>query len=249
MAVLPVWRSPRIQLALTAPNRNERIDDLEPGLERHRDRGAIHDGRGRAFDGQTRPGGHRPVAIERPAQRIDDAPQQSVAHDHIHDPARALDLVAGVQMPVFAEQHDADFSLVHVERHADDIAGELYQLLEAHGGEAGDLGDAGGDAGDRANLPRRQLRRERFPHAADAGKSVVENTLQAFGLSAHWLLDPGQGAAGLSLAFASLLGAALASGSGSAFNSGLGSIFCGALGPGLSFSFRSSSTPFSSDVR
>ena len=66
--------------------------------------------RRRAFDGQALAGGHRPLAVERPAQRVDDAPQQSVAHDHIHDPARALDFIAGVQMPVFAEQHDADFS-------------------------------------------------------------------------------------------------------------------------------------------
>ncbi len=117
-------------------------------------------GGGRAFDGQALAGGHRPLAIERPAERVDDAPQQSVAHGHVHDPARALDLIAGVQMPVFAEQHDADFVLVHVERDAEQIAGKLHQLLKAHAGKAGDLGDAGGDAGDRAHLARRQLRRE-----------------------------------------------------------------------------------------
>ena len=90
-------------------------------------------------------GGHRPVAIEWPAERVDDAPQQSVAHGHVHDPARALDFVARVQMPVFAEQHDADFVLVHVERDAEHAAGKLDQLLEAHAGKAGHLGDAGGD--------------------------------------------------------------------------------------------------------
>ena len=101
-------------------------------------------------------------------------PEQSVAHGHVHDPARALDFIARVQMPVVAEQHDADFVLVHVERDAEHVAGKLHQFLEAHAGKAGDLGDAGGDTGDRAHLARRQLRREGFPHLADAGERAVE---------------------------------------------------------------------------
>jgi hypothetical protein len=65
----------------------------------------------------------------------------------------ALDFIARVQMPVFAEQHDANFVLVHVERNAEQIAGKRHQFLKAHAGQTGDLGDAGGDAGDRADLP------------------------------------------------------------------------------------------------
>ena len=37
-------------------------------------------------------------------------------------------------MPVFAEQHDANFRLVHIESHAEQIARELDQLLEATAG-------------------------------------------------------------------------------------------------------------------
>jgi hypothetical protein len=55
---------------------------------------------GGTLDRQARLGGHRPLAVERPAKRVDDASQQSVTDGHIHDPAGALDLVAGVQMPV-----------------------------------------------------------------------------------------------------------------------------------------------------
>ena len=191
----------------------------------------------RAFDRQALARGHRPVAIERPAKRVDDAPQQSVAHGHIHDPARALDFIAGVQMPVFAEQHDADFVLVHVERDAEHIAGKLYQLLKAHAGEPGHLGDAGGDAGDRAHLPRRQLRRECFPHLVYSGEGAVEHALQAFRLSDHGCFVSGLGSSGLDAVLALVFGAALALGSGAV------------LGSGLSFSFRSSPTPFSSDAR
>ena len=96
-----------------------------------------------------------------------------------------LDFIAGVQMPVFAEQHDADFSLVHVERDAEQIAGKFYQFLEANSREPGHFSDAGGDAGDRAHLPRCQLRRECFPHLADPRKRAVEDTPQAFRLTAH----------------------------------------------------------------
>ena len=75
-------------------------------------------GAGRSM-GRRCAGGHRPIAIEWPAERIDDASDQSVAHRHVHHAARALDLIARVQMPVFAEQHDADFVLIDVERDAD----------------------------------------------------------------------------------------------------------------------------------
>jgi hypothetical protein len=57
-------------------------------------------------------------------------------------------------MPVIAEQHDADFVLVQVERNAENAAGKRQQFLKADAGQTGDLGDAGGDAGDRADLPR-----------------------------------------------------------------------------------------------
>ena len=212
------------QLALAAPNGNERIDDFDAGLERHRDGRAVHDGRGGAFDGQALAGGHRPVAIEWPTERVDDASQQSIAHGHVHDPARALDFISRVQMPVFAEQNDANFVRVHVERNAEHIAGKCHQFIKAHAGKTGHLGDAGGDAGDRAHLPWRQLRRECFPHLAYSGKRAVENVLEALRFHVHWLFVSGLGSAWLQ-----------ASGS--------------ALASGLSFSFRSSSTPFSSDAR
>ena len=143
------------QLALAAPDRNERVDNFEAGLKWHADGRAVHDGRSRAFDGQALTGGHGPAAIERPTERIDHASQQALAHGHVHHSARALDLIAGVQMPVFAEQHDADFVLVHVERDAEQIAGKLEELLETRVGKTGDPGNARGDAADGAHLVRR----------------------------------------------------------------------------------------------
>jgi hypothetical protein len=59
------------QLALAAPNGNQRIDDCETSLQRDSDWRAVHNGRGWAFDRQALAGGHWPAAIERPPERVD----------------------------------------------------------------------------------------------------------------------------------------------------------------------------------
>ncbi len=106
------------QLALAAADRNERIDDDQAGLQRHGNESAVHDGWCGALDGQTLAGGDRTFAIERPAQRVDDATDQFIAHRNVHHATRALDLIARVQMLAFAEKHDADFVRIDVERDA-----------------------------------------------------------------------------------------------------------------------------------
>ena len=128
LAGLPVAQD---QFALAAADRNERIDDDQAGLQRHGHGRAVHDGRGGALDGQAIAGSDRPPVIERPAERVDDAAQQPFADGHIHDAAGALDLVARLQVPVVAEQHDADFVLVDIERDAEHAAGKFEQFLGA----------------------------------------------------------------------------------------------------------------------
>ena len=120
------------QLALTPPHGNERVNDLQSGLKRDGYRRTIHNVRRGPLDRQPHAAGHRSAAIEWSTQRVDDAPQQSVAHGHIHDPSCALNFVAGVQVPVFAEEHDTNLPLVHIERHAEQIAGKFHQLLKSN---------------------------------------------------------------------------------------------------------------------
>ena len=135
---------------------------------------------GRAvFDGQTLAEGDRPLAVERSAERVDDAADQSLAHGHVHDTTRALDLIARVQVLVFAKEHDADLVRIDVECDAEQIAGKLHQLIKSHARKARDLGDAGGDARDRAHLARRQLRRERVQRPANTCECLVEDSMQA----------------------------------------------------------------------
>src|SRR5664280_924121 len=185
------------QLALAAPDRNERIDDLQAGLERHGDRRAVHDGRSGAFCGQALASGYRPAAIEWPTERVDDASQQSIAHSHVHDPSGAFDFVTRVQILILAEQHDTDFVLVHVERDAEYAAGKLEKFLKPDTGEARDSGDTGGNVCDRAHLVGRQLRREGSPDLAYSSERAVEDTLQGFGWRAHELVGAVLGSSGL----------------------------------------------------
>ena len=182
LAGLPVAED---QFALAAADRNESIDDDEAGLQRHGDGSAVHDGPGGAFDGQTLAGGDRPLAIEWPAQGVDNAPDQSIAHRYVHHTTRALDLGARVQVPAIAKQHDADFVLIDVERDAVQIAGKLHQFIKAHARKARDLGDADGDARDRAHLTRRHLRGESFQRPADTSERLIEDSMQAIRRVVH----------------------------------------------------------------
>jgi hypothetical protein len=164
---------------------------------------------------------HRPLAIERPSERVNDTSQQSIAHGYVHDPTGTPDFISRVEMPVLAEQYHADFVCVHVERNAEHVAGKRHQFIKAHTREPRHLGDTGSDTSDRTHLLWCQLRCEGFSHLAYAGKRTVKNVLEALRFHAHWL-----------------------------FFFGLGSSFLGSAWTwGVSLSFRSSSTPFFNDAR
>ena len=124
------------QFALPAPDRNERIDNLQSRLQRHDYGRAVHNGRRRALDRQALVPCHRAFAIERFAQRVDHPSQQTVSHRYVHDPPGAFDFVARVQILIFAEQDHADFVLVYVECDTQQIATEFHQLLMPNAGKA-----------------------------------------------------------------------------------------------------------------
>ena len=127
---------PENQLTLPAPHGNERIDDLETGLERNRDGRALHDRRGGTLDWKARFGDYRTIAIQRPTQRVHDASEQGFAHGHIHNPAGTPDFIACMEEPVVPEQDDANLVRVHVERDSEHVVGEGHQLIVSHSREA-----------------------------------------------------------------------------------------------------------------
>ena len=67
---------------------------------------------------------HRAIAVQRPAQWIDNAADQSVPHGHIHHMSPAFDFLARMQLRVVAQQNDPDFVFIDVECDAIHIAGK-----------------------------------------------------------------------------------------------------------------------------
>ena len=67
----------------------------------------------------------RALAVDRLAERVDDAAEQRVADRHLGDAAGGADLVAFLDLVVVAEDHDADAVLFEVQREAHDAVREL----------------------------------------------------------------------------------------------------------------------------
>jgi hypothetical protein len=84
----------------------------------------------------------RALAVDRVAQRVDDAAQQALADGHVHDRAGALDGVAFLDLGVRAEDHDADVVGFEVERHALHAVGEFDHFAGLDLVQAVDAGDA-----------------------------------------------------------------------------------------------------------
>src|SRR5690606_23650899 len=106
------------QLALAAADRDQGVDRLQAGLHRLVHRLAGDDARGLHVDAATLGELDRALAVDRLAQRVDDAAQQALADRHVHDLAQAADLIALGDGGVGAEDHRADVVALEVQGHA-----------------------------------------------------------------------------------------------------------------------------------
>ena len=100
-----------------------------------------------------------PFAVERLAERVDDASEQALADGHLQQPPGGAHLAALLQLGVVAEDDGADFGLVEVQRQAGDAVAEVEHLVEHGVAETFDLRDAVADLADHADglLGRRGL--------------------------------------------------------------------------------------------
>ncbi len=118
MAVLPVWRSPMINSRCPRPigiiasiglmpvctGRLTLLRSITPGAMRSMLRNFAR--------------GDRPFAVQRPAQRIDHAAQQRIAHGHRRNALRAAHQLAFFNIGVLAQNDHADALFFQVERDA-----------------------------------------------------------------------------------------------------------------------------------
>ena len=151
-AVLPVWRSPMISSRWPRPIGTIASIALRPVCSgsftgwRSTTPGAMRSIGENCFVGD------RALAVDRLAERVDDAAEQLVADRHRDDAAGALDLVAFLDLRELAEQHGADALLFEVQRDAEHAVRELEHLAGHRVVDAVDARDAVADRDDAADF-------------------------------------------------------------------------------------------------
>src|SRR6516225_1659878 len=96
------------QLALPAADRDERVDGLQPGLHGLVHGTARHNPWRLDLDPRALDVGQRTLAVDRLAERVDDAAQKTAADRDVDNSAGALDDVALMDAAVLAEHDDPD---------------------------------------------------------------------------------------------------------------------------------------------
>ena len=145
------------QLTLAAADRDHRVDRLEAGLHRLVD-GLARDDAGRDFlDRRGAGGSDRALAIDRTAERIDDAAKQRFADRHFENAAGGLHRVAFLQMLVVAKHDGADRVALEIQREAESgfasRAGEFQHFALQGIAQAVDADDAVLQRDDGAGVP------------------------------------------------------------------------------------------------
>src|SRR5665648_1063863 len=135
IAVLPVCRSPMISWRWPRPI-GIIVDRLEAGLQGLVHALAGHHARGLQLEGSARLGRDLAQAVDRVAQRVDDAAKVAVPdgdREHLTGPTDHLALLDPGEL---AEHDDADLPDVEVEREAQRAVPELQQLVGHRTGQA-----------------------------------------------------------------------------------------------------------------
>ena len=98
------------------------------------------------------PSASGPFAVDRIAEGVDNAAQELLADRDLDDGAGPLDQIAFLDVPVIAEDNDADIVGFEIERHALGAIGELDHLAGADLVEAVNAGDTVTDRQHLADL-------------------------------------------------------------------------------------------------
>ena len=172
------------QLALTAADRDHRVDRLQAGEHRLDHRLALDDA-GSLVLGRARLGRvDLALAVERVAERVDDPAQQRLADRDLEQSPGPLDRVALGDVLPLAEQHRADVVGLEVQRQPGHVVRELEHLERHAVVEPVDAADAVGDRQDGADLGQVRLR------AVEALDPALEDRGDLIGLDLHLFVSP-----------------------------------------------------------
>ena len=140
------------QLALSAANRNHRVNRHDAGLHWLVDPAALDDAGCDFFHRIEFRGLDRSLSVERLAEGIDDAAEEALADRNLQQLAGGFDLRAFGDRGVVAKDDHADFGVFQVERQAVDAAGKFQHLIEHRSAETFDARDAVTDFADDTDI-------------------------------------------------------------------------------------------------
>src|SRR5206468_5611636 len=140
------------QLALAAPDRDQRVDRLEARLQRLLDRLAVDDAGRLELEQPALCRLDRRPAVEGVPERVDDPPDQLLPHGDARHPARPPRGLALLDLIPWAEEGGADVVLLKVEGEAGHSVLELEHLHGHRTLEAVDAGDSVSDLEHGADL-------------------------------------------------------------------------------------------------
>ena len=140
------------QLALATADVRHGVDRLDAGLHRLLHRLTVHHAGGLELRRAGLVGVDVALAVERAAERVDDAAEQRVADGHLKQATRPLDLIALLDLVPLAEQHGADVVGLEVQREAGHVVRQLEELHRLAVVEAVEARDAVRDGQDGAHL-------------------------------------------------------------------------------------------------
>ena len=172
------------QLALAASDREQGVDHQNARLHRFGHEIALDDRGRRALDRHLRFGLYRFVTVERPAERIDDAAEQSRPDRDPHDlsgPGHARARLDGLAV---IEQHRADRVGIEGQRETHSPPIKAQQLVETGVRQTGDEGDPVADAFDATHRLGLQARDRSWRRSRGCAPAKGRRGCQA--LSVSW---------------------------------------------------------------
>ena len=140
------------QLALAAPDRYQRVNNLQTCLHRFMHAAAGNNAGGFNFRIAELFGFNFAQTVNRFTQGVDHAPQKLLADRHADDSVGAFDQIAFFNAFIRTENHDADAVFFQIERHAFNPGGKLHHFVGLHIVQTINLGNAVADRQNAADF-------------------------------------------------------------------------------------------------